>query len=316
VVHGQSGFLPAVLHFLYPRGVKVVFFKQINIYAILAILVFVPFHSYAEMVSTDEDRPVAKVHGEVIGIKDVVKFAKTSPNFNSMLRFPGGAPKVLDELIWRKLLLLEGHDTGIIKPDEEKNGEEELLARRVLKKNLPEFKPLTDEECRSFYDTHKAFFSTPLMLRVSQIKVEIKDNDEAAARAKIIEAENALNHGEPFDKAARIYSEDGFSRDRGGDIGFIPMEKIESARIEKVLEGLPLNRPSEVLRNGNAFVIYMVTEKKEPVADPYDKIGEMVRQKADEWRRSEAMAALRKKLEAKWGVEYLDKEWAAPKEDR
>lgn len=291
-------------------------FKQIEIGVLLAILVFVPLHSYAEMTAFDEDHPVAKIHGEIIAIKDVESFAKTSPNFNAMLRFPGGAPKVLDELIWRKLLLLEGHDTGLIKPDEEKNGEEELLARRVLKKNMPEFKPLTDEECRSFYDTHKALFSTPLMLRVSQIKVEIRGDDEAAARAKITEAENAIAHGEPFDKVAKAYSEDGFSRDRGGDIGFIPMEKIESARIEKVLEALPLNRPSEVLRNGNAFVIYMVTERKEPVADPYDKIVETVRQKADEWRRAQAMAAFRKKLEAKWGVEYLDKEWAAPQEDR
>ncbi|MGQ9499878.1 MAG: peptidylprolyl isomerase [Dissulfurimicrobium sp.] len=295
---------------------KVFFFKQINIYAILTILVFIPFYCWAGMVSTDKAYPVAKIHGEVITVKDVANFAKTSPNFNAMFQFPGGAPKVLNELIWRKLLLLEGHDTGIIKPDEEKNGEEELLARRVLKKNLPEFKPLTDEEYRSFYDTHKELFSTPLMLRVSQIKVEIKDNDEAAAKAKITEAENALNHGEPFSKVAAVYSEDGFSRDRGGDIGFIPMEKIESARIEKVLKSLPLNKPSAVLKNGNAFVIYMVTERKEPVSDPYDKIAELVRQKADEWRRKEAMAAFRKKLYAKWGVEYLDKEWAAPEEDR
>ncbi|MGC9021735.1 MAG: peptidylprolyl isomerase, partial [Dissulfurimicrobium sp.] len=220
-----------------------------------------------------------------------------------------------NELIWRKLLLLEGRDAGIIKPGEEKEGDDELLVLRVLKKLLPPFKPLTTEELHSFYERHKALFSTPLMLRISQIKVEIKDKGEAAALAKINEAKRAIDEGTPFDKVAKKYSEDGFSRDRGGDLGFIPMEKIESSKIEKTLESLPLNRPSGVLKNGDAFVIYMVTEREEPIADPYGKIIETVQQKADEWRRSKAMAELRKRLEKKWGVEYLDKEWM-PKEDR
>lgn len=291
----------------YSRHVKIFIF-------FLLLLTFTALECRAEMISPDDNSPVVKIHGETITVHDIAKFAKTSPNFNSMIQFPGGPPRVLDELIWRKLLFLEGLDTGIIKPGEEKKTPDELLVRRVLKKLLPEFKPLTDEECRSFYETHKSMFSTPLMLRVSQIKVDIKDGgdkkeNEKAALDRVNSAKKALDQGASFGDVVKKYSQDKFSIDRGGDLGFIPMEKIASSKIEKLLESLPLNRPSEVVKNGQAFVIYMVTAREEPVADPYDKVADMVKKKADEERVLLAMKKIRKGLEKKWGVEYLNKEW-------
>ena len=49
--------------------------------------------------------------------------------------------------------------------------------------------------------------------------------DEASALTRIESARQPLNEGIAFGDVARRYSDDSFSRDRGGELGFIPMEK-------------------------------------------------------------------------------------------
>ncbi|PXF50353.1 MAG: hypothetical protein C4B57_12165 [Deltaproteobacteria bacterium] len=260
------------------------------------------------IIDMHEDRALVRVHDHVITLQELVSFAKRAPNFNSYLQVPGGPEKILEEMIWRRLLVLEGHDRGIPEPTEEEGGME-VYIHRVLKGLLPGLPPLTEADARRFYEDHPEVFSTPLMLRVFQIKVLIKNGDEASALARIESARQALNEGMAFGDVARRYSDDSFSRDRGGELGFIPMEKIDPPELEQTLRALTVGRISDIVRVGRSFVIYFVKDRREPVLDPYEQVADVAWKKAEQDRRASAQARLRRKLENKWGVKYLDPEW-------
>lgn len=285
--------------------------KILYTFVLIQALLFLsvqPVFARPGIISMNEDRDLVRVHDHVITLPELVSFAKGAPNFNSHLQVPGGPEKILEEMIWRRLLVLEGHDRGIPEPTEEKGGME-IYIHRVLKGLLPELSPLTEADVRTFYEEHPEVFSTPLMLRVFQIKVLIKNGDESSALARIESAKQALNKGTAFGDVARMYSNDSFSRDRGGELGFIPMEKIDPPELEQTLRALAVGQISEIVRVGQAFVIYLVKDRREPVLDPYVQVADAAWEKAKQDRRASAQAKLRRKLENKWGVEYIDPEW-------
>ena len=255
-----------------------------------------------------QEKVLAQVGNQSIRLKDLVNFAKRSANFLPYLQVPGGPEKILEEMIWRKLFVLEGRDLDIPEPTEEEGGEE-LYVLRVKNRLLPDFPPLTEEEIHLFYKEHPEEFSTPLMLRVSQVKVFIRNGNEAQARKQIEDALVALDSGRPFEEIAVEYSEDTFSKERGGDLGFIPMEKIDPPELEQTLRALAVGRISDIVRVGQAFAIYKITDRRNPVLDPYDQVSDLARKKAGQHRTKEALDVLRKELEAKWGVTYLDPEF-------
>lgn len=251
---------------------------------------------------------LAQVGNQGICLNDLMDFAKGSASFLPYLQLPGGPEKILDEMIWRRLFVLEGRDLDIPEPTEEEGGEE-LYVLRVKKRLLPDFPPLTEDEIRLFYKEHPEKFSTPLMLRVSQVKVFIRNGNEAQARKRVEAALKALNSGKAFEQIASEYSEDTFSKERGGDLGFIPMENIDPPGLEQTLRTLPAGRVSQVVRVGQAFAVYKITDRRDPVLDPYDRVSDLAREKAEQYRKKEALNRLRKELESKWGVTYLDPEW-------
>ncbi|PXF59238.1 MAG: hypothetical protein C4B58_03725 [Deltaproteobacteria bacterium] len=268
-----------------------------------------PIYAGTGIISMNEDRSLARVHDHVITLQELVSFAKGSPNFYGHLQIPCGPEKILEEMIRRRLLVLEGQDRNIPKPTEDQGGME-LYIRRVLKYLLPEFPPLTEADVRTFYEKHTEVFSTPLMLRVFQIKALIKNGDVASALARIESARQALNKGTTFGDVARMYSDDSFSRDRGGELGFIPMEKIDPPELEQTLRALAVGQISDIVRMDQAFfVIYLVKDRREPVLDPYEQVADAAWEKAKQDRRASAQAKLCRKLENKWGVEYIDPEW-------
>jgi len=267
-----------------------------------------PIYARTGIISMNEDRDLVRIHDHVITLQELVSFAKGAPNFYGHLQVPGGPEKILDEMIWHKLFVLEGRNLEIPEPTEEEGGEE-LYVLRVKRKILPDFSPLTEADVRRFYKEHPEEFSSPLMLRVSQVKVFIRNGNEAQARQQVEDALKALDSGQPFEEVARQYSEDAFSKERDGDLGFIPMGKIDPPELEQTLRSLAVGRISNIVRVGQAFAVYKITDRRDPVLDPYDQISDLARGKAGQHRTKEALNRLRKELEAKWGITYLDPEF-------
>jgi len=245
---------------------------------------------------------LAKVGEETITVNDLIDFAKKSPTFYPFLQIPGGPDKLLKELILRKLLVLEGHALGIPQPHDVSD---ELYLLKVKRKLLPELPPLTEKELKNYYKTHLKEFSTPLMLRISQIKVLVKDDNEAEALSRLKKAQDELKKGAAFELVAKKYSEDPITSAKDGDVGFIKIDEVKDDDLRTTLEKLKVGQVSGIIRTGNAYSILKVTDRRDPIVDPYESVKELVKRNAERARKKAQVEELRNKLEKKWHVVYM-----------
>ena len=246
---------------------------------------------------------LAKIGDSSITLGELVEFGKSSPTFYGFLQIPGGPDKLLREYVLEKLLLLEGKARKIPEPA---NHDKALYLLRIKKELLPDLPPLTEKEAKAYYQTHLEEFSTPLLLRLSQIKIYFTKKNHEEAKAKIERISKELEKGVSFEKLAQQYSEEPISAARGGDIGFVPVSSLSPEDVKKAILKLQIGQITPILKIGNSYTIVKLVDKREPIADPYDKVKGLVVEKAEQARQKERIEALRKQLERKWKVKYLD----------
>src|SRR5262245_35307126 len=117
-----------------------------------------------------------------------------------------------------------------------------LIAQKVVEKEVVEKSTPTDQEITTFFETNKESFNRKEdAVRIAQIVVTpVRENQrtnrtgddagspaEATAKAQMIM--QRLKDGTPFGDLAADYSEDGESAQRGGDLGFVPMSALAQA---------------------------------------------------------------------------------------
>ena len=89
---------------------------------------------------------------------------------------------------------------------------------------------VTEDDAKKFYDGNTKEFTNPDLVRASHILFRTPDNAtpdqvkaaEAKAKAAIVRA----NKGEDFSKLASELSEEPGAKDRGGDLGYFPKDKM------------------------------------------------------------------------------------------
>ncbi len=246
---------------------------------------------------------LAKIGDTPITLGELVEFGRSSPAFYGFLEIPGGPDKLLRELVLERLFLLEGKALGVPEPA---NHEKTLYLLRIKRKLLPPLPPVTEKEAKEYYKKHLEEFSTPLLLRLSQIKVYYSDKNRKKALKKIKKAQEQLKKGVPFEKVAEKFSEEPISRSRGGDIGFVPSTSLGAKEVTDEILRLKVGELSKILTIGNSFTIVKLTDKREPIVDPFDRVKELAIEKAKKARQKARLEALRKKLESKWHVTYLN----------
>jgi peptidyl-prolyl cis-trans isomerase SurA len=148
-----------------------------------------------------------------------------------------------------------------------------LTQKYVMQKKRAAFdavgKP-TEAEILDFYESNKAAFVVPDMVRFKHIFIDTRnltdkqEKDKALARAEEISRE--LKNGAAFDDLVVKYSDDKASRYKGGDFGYL--RRDDQAR--KQLLGkeffdtpfrMKLNESSGVLQSNIGYHIIRITEK-------------------------------------------------------
>jgi parvulin-like peptidyl-prolyl isomerase len=113
--------------------------------------------------------------------------------------------------------------------------------------------PVTDDEIQTYYDEHKAEFTSPASIKVSQILIgnaELKEEDRQA-----IEAVRARAlAGEDFAELAKENSLDTTSKDSGGDLGSIKKGDMPAA-FEEAAFALKNGEISEIVETELGFHI-------------------------------------------------------------
>ena len=117
----------------------------------------------------------------------------------------------------------------------------DMLANKVMEREVTAKIAVTDEDIKTFYETNRASFNrnedayhiaqiTVTPVRANQ-QINRSGNDAATpqeAQAKAQMLMERLKAGAPFAELAADFSEDPESAQRGGDLGFVPVSALRS----------------------------------------------------------------------------------------
>jgi parvulin-like peptidyl-prolyl isomerase len=94
--------------------------------------------------------------------------------------------------------------------------------------------------------------------------------DRARGLKTIMEIRERLVKGENFEKLAKEFSNDDFSADRGGDLGFAPKGTYLEP-FEVYAWSAPLNQLSDVVQTAHGFHLIVVVERYLSKSDAYEQ---------------------------------------------
>jgi len=153
----------------------------------------------------------------------------------------------------------------------------ELTVSKLINKEITSHITITDADVANFYNTNKAMFNLPEpRIHMAQILVtpypdpnvrnlkSSKAQNDAQARAKIMDIQARLQRGEDFTLLAQNYSEDVNSAPNGGDMGFLPESTLEKASpdLRKMVASLQPGALSTVMHMQDGYRILKVISKE------------------------------------------------------
>lgn len=156
-----------------------------------------------------------------------------------------------------------------------------VFSWRDLLKNLS----VSDEEARTYYQTHLKEFTTPEKVRVRHILVKIPPGSDKEARdaaLKKIEGIAArIKAGESFDAIAKAESEDTSTAEKGGDLGFLARGAMD-LELERHAFDLEPGQTSEPIKTEQGYHLLRVEEKQSEQVTPYEQVKDQIVSKLSE----------------------------------
>ena len=157
-----------------------------------------------------------------------------------------------------------------------------FLANEFLKKEIAEKVSISEEDMKSYYDTHKDEFKTPEMARVRHILVKVapgaSEEEKKKAKEKAEGILDKIKAGEDFDKLATELSDDTGSKPKGGDLGFFARGRMVKP-FEDAAFSLKPGQVSGIVETQFGYHIIKMEEMKEAGIDTFETVKERIRQK-------------------------------------
>jgi peptidyl-prolyl cis-trans isomerase SurA len=197
--------------------------------------------------------------------------------------------------------------------DLRENLRRELLARKVVEKEVGAKVAVTDQEIGDFFNANRAQFNVPeeayhlAQLVVTPVREPQQTNrrgDDAAtpqlAAAKVQALMERIKAGGNFAELAADYSEDPESSQRGGDLGFVPVSRLRQA--PEPLRQAVINQPpgavNVVTLNGVHTIVLVVAHEQAGQRDPSmpqvrEGITQTLRNRKEQLMRTAYLAAIR-----------------------
>ena len=241
---------------------------------------------------------VAQVGDKAITARELeYRIAELSP---AQQRHTRSSPKaleaLLEQLIEERLILDLARRRGLDRDPRIRRIMHHHLVNLIREDVLEQvkLKKITDEQARRFYDQNKARFSTPGLLRGSQIVVA----DEKRAKALAARAARADDAG--FAQLAKRHSTDALTRGRGGDLGPVrkpgrnlPLEAFKAlSALKKVGE------TTQPIKAGSRWHILRLTAKKSPGLRPFSEVAVQAKLGAFRQQRALTFRQFRRELRA------------------
>jgi len=223
---------------------------------------------------------LASVNGMPIGTKEFDQMAMRQVGRDGSLS-EEARNEVIARLVDEKLLYQEALRQGIDKdPKLQKMMVNTLLKEAVY--NSARAPAVSDEELRSYFESHKQDFVVPEKVQVKHILIKAdagESADAAKARAESVRAE-VLSHREDFKNIAQRYSSGPFAR-RGGEMGFVSSAGKPGVPTVVVEQAFMLQKGevSEVFSSDDGWNIVYVPNRRERVERTFEQMRGSVQRK-------------------------------------
>jgi peptidyl-prolyl cis-trans isomerase C len=182
-----------------------------------------------------------------------------------------------------------------------------LLRHYIETKVLPQVQ-VTDAQAKAFYDQNQDKMKQPELRHLRHILVAKPQGPgtEAGvqqARAKAEGLRARLEKGEDFAQLATANSDDPGSKDRGGDLGWLPRGRTVPA-FEQAAWALQVNQLSPVVESQFGFHIIQMTEPPRPESVvPFEQAREQIQARLRQQATQDAVKARAEALRAQAKVE-------------
>jgi peptidyl-prolyl cis-trans isomerase C len=158
--------------------------------------------------------------------------------------------------------------------------ERDMAIQQLINKEVGQKVMISDEESKTYYDTHPQSFVQPEQIRASHILIKVDaDATEAQkteARKKITAIQQKLKKGEDFATLANNYSEDTTSK-KGGDLGYFGRGKMVEP-FEEAAFSLKPNEISDIVETQYGYHLIKVVDKKPEAKLTYAEVKDRLNQ--------------------------------------
>jgi parvulin-like peptidyl-prolyl isomerase len=188
-----------------------------------------------------------------------------------------------------------------------------MAAQRYVDSVIAPTVAVTEAEARAHYEAPENQITHADQAHIKSIFVNaapgLSEKEEAAARARIDEAERRVLAGEDFGAVAREMSDD-MSKANGGDFGWVESRAIPPKFLGKVW-ALEPGEMTEVLRGDFGYGILLVVDKRARGPYPFEEMQEQVTGQLRKSKIDAAVASVVATRRAAAKVEGLTPETAA-----
>ena len=158
---------------------------------------------------------------------------------------------------------------------------EQILRNRLVNYQVKSKIVVTDEEIRTYYDSHPELYAGKLRYHLRNILMRppavATDTDKQQLRDHMQDLRSRIAAGESFADLARQYSQSPAAID-GGDIGEFEKETF-SPQIQAALDGLTPGQVTAVLDTDQGFQLFFVENMYQSDGKPLEDVREEIHQK-------------------------------------
>ncbi len=170
-----------------------------------------------------------------------------------------------------------------------KRTKETILTQKVIGSEVGARIQITREDVQKYYDEHKADFTQPERVRLSEILIandptapkgspmEASPEQVAAAEAKIKELHQRLTSGAKFEELARKES-NGPTAEQGGDLGYFKRNDLAKTLEEQTFK-LKAGEITPPIHTRQGFIILRVNDHIEAGTPPFERVRDQIQER-------------------------------------
>jgi peptidyl-prolyl cis-trans isomerase C len=183
-----------------------------------------------------------------------------------------------------------------------------LLIQKTLQQEIEKKISFDEEDLEHYYRDHPEKFVLPEQIRIRQILLGVlpsaSTEDWENTQQTAMKLVQKINEGEDFEALAQVYSDDGQTRDKGGDLGWVHRGQMSLREVEEIAYRLKVGETSDPIRTLYGYFIIRVEEVMPQRQLQYLEINkgllkEELKRSAIERRKEKWLKGLQEKTEIK-----------------